>query len=96
LRQAWENGVGESPPQALLAWWEHWWARYGQVRLYPHQALISTRDDFALQELQVAIPEMQDALLGYLTSQVVLVRSEDVSDLLKTMKSKGYMPKEAS
>ncbi len=96
LCQAWESGVGQPPPETLRAWWEHWWDRYGQIRLYPHQALISTRDDFALQELQVAIPEMQDALLGFLTSRVVLVQSDEVTELLKKMKAKGYMPKEAS
>ncbi len=95
LRKAWEAGVGQAPPNALLEWWQRWWERYGQVRLYAHQTLISTRDDFALQELQVAIPEMQDALLGFLTSRAILVRQDDVAELLDKMKAKGYMPKEA-
>ncbi len=94
LRKAWEDGVGQAPPKGLLEWWAHWWERYGQVRLYAHQTLIKTRDEFALQELQVAIPEMQDALLGFLTSRDVLVREGEVAELLDKMKAKGYMPKD--
>ncbi len=96
LTQAWRTSAGFEPPEELAAWWAHWGAHYGKVRLYPHQALLQVRDEFAIQELQVAIPDMRESFLGLLAPRVALLNQENVEQLIDKMQAKGYMPKEAT
>jgi hypothetical protein len=92
LAAAWEAGGGQST-ERLRAWWERWWSRYGHLRLYPAQAVLEVKDEFALHELQVAVPELQAALTGMVTPRVALLRRETVPTLVSKMEAKGYMPK---
>ncbi|MGC9399888.1 MAG: hypothetical protein ACP5HM_12225 [Anaerolineae bacterium] len=93
LRAAWSAAVGTAPPAPLVEWWERWWASYGHVQLYPRQALLEVRDEFAMQELQVALPALRDALLAQLTPHTALLHRERVQALVEQLEDKGYMPK---
>lgn len=94
LARQWTAAAGFPPPAALQEWWQLWWHRYGHVRLYPHQAVLTLQDDFALQELQLAVPELRDALLGLVNPRVALLRPDQAEAIFKTMQAKGYLPKE--
>ncbi|MEA3396721.1 MAG: hypothetical protein U9R05_04600, partial [Chloroflexota bacterium] len=94
LRDAWEKSAGMPPPEQLAAWWDKWWACYGHVRLYPHQAVLITQDDFTMQELQVALPRFRETLLGMLNPRMALLRPERVDFVLQTLEQRGYLPKE--
>ncbi|MCD4738281.1 MAG: hypothetical protein K8R89_03360 [Anaerolineae bacterium] len=89
----WEQAAGAAPPAPLLAWWQRWWEQYGHLRLYPRQTILVTEDEFVLQELQVALPKFQDAILGMINSRVVLLRSEKSAEVVGEMEEKGYLPK---
>ncbi len=92
LAAAWVE-QGEQPPERLRAWWKRWWSRYGHLRLYPAQAVLEVADEFALHELHVAVPEIQEALTGMVTPRVALLRREAVPAVIVKMEAKGYMPK---
>ncbi|MBN1488230.1 MAG: hypothetical protein JW981_11360 [Anaerolineae bacterium] len=94
LIKDWEESAGFPPPQAIRLWWEKWWSRYGHIRLYPDQTLLSVRDEFALQELQVAVPQLKEAILSHITPRTALLEAKLVEQLLEQMRNKGYMPKE--
>jgi hypothetical protein len=78
----------------LAAWWDKWWACYGHVRLYPHQAVLITQDDFTMQELQVALPRFRETLLGMLNPRIALLHPKQVDFVLQTLEQRGYLPKE--
>lgn len=94
LRYAWEESAGAPPPEPLAAWWDKWWACYGHVRLYPHQAVLITQDDFTMQELQVALPSFRETLLGMLNPRIALLHPQQVDFVLQTLEQRGYLPKE--
>ena len=89
----WEEAVELPPPAPLKAWWQRWWERYGQVRLYPHQTILVTEDDFAIQELRAALPKFQEAILGTIGPRVVLLRPQQSEAVVAEMEKKGYLPK---
>ena len=94
LRDAWEESAGAPPPEPLAAWWDKWWDCYGHVRLYPHQAILVTQDDFTMQELQVALPRFRETLQGMLNPRIALLHPKQVDSVLQTLKQRGYLPKE--
>ncbi|MGC9357717.1 MAG: hypothetical protein ACP5GX_07620 [Anaerolineae bacterium] len=93
LVERWEHEIGVSPPASVVAWWERWWKRYGHVRLYPHRATLVAQDSFALQELQVALPELRDALLGLVNRRMAVLDPQALTDIVAAMEEKGYIPK---
>ena len=94
LARRWEEHVGFEPPDALCAWWQRWWERYGHVRLYRDQAVLMTQDEFTMQELTMALPKLEDAIRGWATSQAALLNPERVDEILSDMERQGYMPKD--
>ncbi len=94
LTQRWEEHVGFAPPEALHAWWQRWWDRYGHVRLYRDQAVLMTQDEFTMRELTMALPKLEDAIRGWATSRAALLKPERVDEILADMERQGYMPKE--
>jgi len=94
LKAVWEESADFPPLPEIQQWWRYWWERYGHVRFYPQQALLLTRDEFTLHELQAALPTMREAILGLVTPRVALLRPEHVSRILSDMERQGYMPKE--
>ncbi len=94
LSAAWRAGLGFDPLPEIASWWETWWSRYGHVRIYPTQVLLQTRDALTLEELRVALPSFQDAIVSTLTPEAVLLRSEAADILLDDLARQGYMPKE--
>jgi hypothetical protein len=93
LSAAWEESMEAPLPEPVSAWWQGWWARYGRVRLYPHQAALIAADAFILQELQVAVPQFTDALLGLVNVRTALLDGERAAQVVRAMEAKGYMPK---
>ena len=89
----WEAATGTAPPAPVQAWWRRWWGRYGHVRLYPHQTILVTEDEFAIQELQAALPKFQEALLGMINSRVALLDAAESAGVVAAMEKKGYLPK---
>jgi hypothetical protein len=96
LAEAWEKGAPFPPLPDIAHWWQHWWDRYGHVRLYPAQATLMTRDEFTMHELQVALPKLRDAILGLVTPRTALLHTEEVDRILRDLERQGYMPKETS
>jgi hypothetical protein len=96
LRVAWEVSTGFTVPESLDQWWHHWWCSYGHIRLYPPQAVLMTRDDFTMKELQLAIPHLTDSIRSMVTSTAALLKPEDVDQILAHLERQGYMPKEVS
>lgn len=96
LGESWQSTVGFAPLPEIVEWWRFWWDRYGSVRLYPAQALLQTRDAFTLQEVQAALPMLQDSILGVVTPHAVLLEPGDVDKILSALTRQGYMPKESS
>lgn len=94
LTQRWEDHVGFAPPDALRAWWQRWWDRYGHVRLYRDQAVLMTQDEFTMQELSMALPKLERAIRGWATPRTALLNPEQVDEILADMERQGYMPKE--
>jgi len=94
LSAAWRAGLGFDPLPEIVTWWETWWSRFGHVRIYPAQVLLQTRDAITLEELRVALPSFQDAIVSTLTPEAVLLRGESVASLLDDLARQGYMPKE--
>jgi hypothetical protein len=66
----------------IQQWWQTWWERYGHIRLYTEQTTLVTRDEFTLQELQVALPSMRDAIMGLVTPRVALLQAEDADRIV--------------
>ncbi len=96
LSAAWRASLGFDPLPEIAAWWETWWSRYGHIRIYPVQALLQTRDATTLDELRVALPHLQDAIVSTLTPEAALLRSRDRGTLLDDLARQGYMPKEVA
>ncbi|MGC9467234.1 MAG: hypothetical protein ACP5HS_01460 [Anaerolineae bacterium] len=96
LAEAWTDSVGFSPLPEVVAWWQRWWNHYGQVRLYPAQALLQTRDAFTMQELQIALPNLQSSMVGMLTPKAALLDENEMDRILDDLVRQGYMPKELS
>ncbi len=94
LRERWVKATGAPPPPELAQWWENWQQRYGHIRLYPQQAILVAADALTLREVQVALPELREGLLGVINSRTALLRSEKVDQLLLQLTARGYMPKE--
>jgi hypothetical protein len=96
LSRRWEVCTGFEPLPEIAAWWQHWWSRYGHIRLYADQTLLQTRDAFTMQELQVALPSLQSSVLGLLTPEAAILKAEDVDEVRENLERQGYMPKEVS
>lgn len=94
LAEEWAAHVDFPPPAEIAHWWRRWWERYGHVRIYPHQAALMTRDEFTLQELQVALPSLREAIMGLVTPRAALLPAEAVTQVVKDLERQGYMPKE--
>ncbi len=94
LAATWEKCAGFAPPPDIQAWWQTWWARYGHIRLYTGQTVLVTRDEFTLQELQVALPKMRESIMGLVTPRVALLQTTQVDQIVSDLMRQGYMPKE--
>jgi hypothetical protein len=94
LAAAWTAAAGFEAPGQVLDWWQYWWSRYGHVRLYPAQALLQTRDELTMQELQVALPSLRRAILGQLTDSAALMDADEIDRILNDLARQGYTPKE--
>ncbi len=94
LAAAWEQHAGFPPLPDVQRWWEYWWERYGHIRLYTGQTTLVTRDEFTMQELQVALPTLHQGIMGLLTPRVALLQPEQVNRILSDLERQGYMPKE--
>ena len=96
LRAAWERCSGFAVPEFLVGWWNQWWRNYGQIRLYPPQSVLMTRDDFTMKELQLAIPRLSDSIQTMITPTTALLESEGVDQIVDDLERQGYMPKKVS
>jgi hypothetical protein len=94
LAETWEQHAGFPPLPDIQQWWQAWWARYGHIRLYTGQTTLVTRDEFTMQELQVALPSMRQAIMGLVTPRVALLQAERVNRIVSDLARQGYMPKE--
>ena len=94
LAESWASALGFEPLPEIQAWWEKGWARYGHIRLYPDQSALMVQDTFALQEVQVAVPNLQDAILGLVTPKAALLEPKAVDKILQELEKQGYIPKE--
>jgi len=94
LAAAWEAHSDFAPLPAIVAWWQQWWSRYGHIRIYPHQATLVTRDDFTMQEVQLALPTLREAILGLVTPRAALLKPAAVDGILKDLRRQVYMPQE--
>ncbi|MFP4394002.1 MAG: hypothetical protein ACLFTI_01955 [Anaerolineales bacterium] len=94
LAESWTSALSFEPLPEIQAWWEQGWARYGHIRLYPGQSALMVQDTFALQEVQVAVPDVQEAILGLVTPKVALLESKAVDKILQALEKQGYIPKE--
>ena len=94
LVETWEQHVDFPPLPEIQQWWKVWWERYGHIRLYTEQTTLVTRDEFTMQELQVALPSMRRAIMGLLTPRVALLQAEDINRIVSDLERQGYMPKE--
>jgi hypothetical protein len=94
LAESWTSALDFEPLPEIQAWWEQGWARYGHIRLYPDQSALMVQDTFALQEVQVAVPDVQEAILGLVTPKVALLESKAVDKILQALEKQGYIPKE--
>jgi hypothetical protein len=93
LLEGWQESTDVALPRPITAWWERWWGRYGRVRLYPNQAVLAVEDAFTMQELQVALPQLPEALRAVLNSTTALLEPQGVDALREALEDKGYMPK---
>jgi len=94
LAATWEQHAGFPPLPDVQQWWQTWWTRYGHIRLYTGQTALVTRDEFTMQELQVALPTMRQAIMGLVTPRVALLEAERVDRIVGDLERQGYMPKE--
>ncbi|MBN1873179.1 MAG: hypothetical protein JXA33_03045 [Anaerolineae bacterium] len=94
LASAWREHAGFVPMPEIMQWWQLWWDRYGHIRLYKNQASLITRDEFTLREIQIALPNLRDSIMGLVTPRVALLQSEQVDRVLADLERQGYMPKE--
>lgn len=94
LAETWEQHAGFPPLPDVQKWWQSWWAHYGHIRLYTGQTTLVTRDEFTMQELQVALPTMRQAIMGLVTPRVALLQTEQVNRIVSGLERQGYMPKE--
>ena len=94
LAETWEQHAGFPPLPEVQQWWQACWARYGHIRLYTGQTTLVTRDEFTMQELQVALPAMREAIMGLVTPRVALLQAERVNRIVSDLERQGYMPKE--
>jgi len=94
LAATWEQHAGFPPLVDVQRWWQHWWERYGHVRLYTGQTTLITRDEFTMQELQAALPTLRQSIMGLVTPRVALLQAERVNRIVSDLERQGYMPKE--
>lgn len=94
LAEVWIKHADFPPTPEIQQWWQYWWERYGHVRLYTGQTTLVTRDEFTMQELQVALPTLRDALMGLVTPRVALLQTERADRIVSDLERQGYMPKE--
>ncbi|MBN1262528.1 MAG: hypothetical protein JXB35_17740 [Anaerolineae bacterium] len=93
LIESWQEATGSAPPESLAMWWAERWQRYGCVRLYPQQAIIETEDSFTMQEIQVAIPALKDAVVALVNPQVALLQPHQITQVVTGLEKRGYLPK---
>ena len=56
--------------------------------------MLQTRDALTMEELLVALPDLQASIVGVLTPETTLLRDEHVDRVLGDLARQGYMPKE--
>lgn len=96
LRDGWKRCTGFDAPEFVEKWWQHWWGNYGHARLYAPQALLSTRDEFTMKELQMALPNLVSDIQQVVTPTAALLISEDADQVLADLERLGYMPKKVT
>ncbi|MDF1514290.1 MAG: hypothetical protein P1S60_10825 [Anaerolineae bacterium] len=96
LREAWHKCTGFAIPDTIQQWWEHWWQGYGHIRLYQPQTVLTTRDEFTMQELQMAIPDLTASIVSMVTPKAALIQVDSADKLLENLEQRGYMAKEES
>jgi hypothetical protein len=94
LISAWTESAGWPPPPDLLAWWHQWWQHYGEIRLYPPQAILMTRDEFTMKEVQAAMPHLTTSIQSVVTPTAALIKPEMADQVVAELERQGYMPKE--
>jgi hypothetical protein len=94
LIAAWTESAGCAPPPDLQAWWHQWWQHYGEIRLYPPQAILLTRDEFTMKEVQAAMPHLKTSIQSVVTPTAALIKSEMTDQVVAELERQGYMPKE--
>ncbi len=93
LAQTWQHLFGCDAPEALRQWWHQWWQRYGHIRLYPRQAILTTRDDFTMREIQTALPDLHHRITAQVSPRIALIDHEDAPAIVEQLQRAGYMPK---
>jgi hypothetical protein len=96
LFNLWRNCTGFDAPESLCQWWRHWWDRYGHIRLYAPQALLRTRDEFTMQELQLALPNLAGVIQHMVTPTAALLKMEAADQVLADLERLGYMPQKVT
>ncbi len=93
LAQTWQRLFGFDVPEALRQWWHQYWQQYGHIRLYPHQAILITRDDFTMRELQTALPHLRHQITAQISPRIVLINHTDAPTVIEQLQRTGYIPK---
>jgi hypothetical protein len=87
-----EAAGGAPVPHALSTALHDWWARFGELQVYPEVALVELGDDYALPEL-LAGTSLARYLLARISPRLIAVRPDSVDAWRDELAAKGYTPK---
>jgi hypothetical protein len=79
-------------PAALAAQVRAWEARWGEVQIYRHLALVELADDYALDEL-LAGTSLSRHLLYRFSPRLIAVQPAGLDALRAELVAKGYTPR---
>jgi hypothetical protein len=93
LYDAWQNTTGYPPIESLQVWWDYWWQKYGQIRIYPPRAILVTRDQLTMKEVQLTLSSLEESNFSIITPTTAMLNSKDADQAIGILERQGYMPK---
>ena len=88
----WETHLLSPAPPSIRERLDHWWAAYGQVRIYDDVTVIEFGDDHALAEMK-AVTSLGSLPYAEISPRLVMIPRLTADHLIAELEKAGYTPR---